>query len=511
MCEAGVTGREAVGSPPRVLFIDDGDLASRRGIERIIHPAQKHESNPVVVADRPWESLLLLGGTVRKEDGKYRMWYQSYGKGTMVNLYAESQDGIVWTKPELGLCEDFSGGLQNNIYLSRRALRSGNLAPLCATTDDPEEDQTPDSDASQAPPLVKRIPRDTVQDHNQNVLYTPHRGEGRKYTMLSYDYGHSGHQPYDGYFLAFSKDGIRWTDGPEEPVIPGHADVGWFTFDQQDGKFRGIVKSHLNIRGLSRRSVLWTESDDTYEWTMPRPAILPDLEDEEWTEGHEGYNTQFYGMPIFRYESVILGFLQVFKCTWATDGRTVSDGTIDVQLVSSRDGRHWDRVGDRRPLLELGAPGEWDSATVETGNSLLSIGDEVRVYYTGTNRLHGGYTAGGEPEAMSIGMATWPRGRLVGLRAGAAGGDVLLAKGDGGSRLHVNANAKGGSLVAEIVQDGRLIPGYQAQDCIPLETDSLDHEVSWRQGPQLPAGACQAPVQVSIKLENAELFSLWWD
>ena len=511
MCEAGMTEQEAAGQPPRVLFLDDVDLVSKQGLERIIHPAQKYENDPVVVADKPWESMLIMGGTVRREGGKYRMWYQSYGKGTMINLYAESQDGIVWTKPALGRYEDFAGGLENNIYLNRRSLRSDELAPLYVTADESEEDQAPDSEASQAPPLVKRIPRETVQDHNQSVLYTPHMGQGRKYTMLSYDYANSGCLPYDGYYLAFSDDGIHWTDGPEEPVIPGHADVGWFTFDRPCGKFRGIVKSHLNIRGLSRRSVLWTESDDAYEWTLPRPAILPDLEDEEWAAGHEHYNTQFYGMPIFRYESVILGLLQVFKCTRPTDGRTVSDGTIDVQIVSSRDGRHWDRVGDRRSLLELGAPGEWDSATIETGNALLAIGDEVRVYYTGTNRMHGGYTANGEPEASSIGMARWPRDRFVGLRAGAAGGEVLLAEGDGGNRLHVNANAKGGSLVVEILQNGRPIPGFQAQDCIPLQTDSLDHEVSWGQGSQLPGAVSATPVQVSIKLENAELFSLWWD
>ena len=53
-------------------------------------------------------------------------------------------------------------------------------------------------------------------------------GPGRTYTMLSYDYGRAPYGPYDGYCLAFSNDGIRWTDGPEAPVIPGHVDIGRF-------------------------------------------------------------------------------------------------------------------------------------------------------------------------------------------------------------------------------------------------------------------------------------------
>ena len=78
-----------------MLFIDDEDIVSMRGVERVIHRADKYEGNPVMSADRPWENNLWLG-TVRKEGGDYRMWYQSYGRGTYFNLYAESDDGIHW-------------------------------------------------------------------------------------------------------------------------------------------------------------------------------------------------------------------------------------------------------------------------------------------------------------------------------------------------------------------------------------------------------------------------------
>ena len=86
-----------------------------------------------------------------------------------------------WSKPALGLYEDSTGSLENNLYL---------------------------------PP--------NSQDHNRSVLYTPHLGDGRTYTLLSYGPERPQHGASDGYYIAFSDDGLRWTDGVDGPVIPGH-------------------------------------------------------------------------------------------------------------------------------------------------------------------------------------------------------------------------------------------------------------------------------------------------
>ena len=404
------------------------------------------------------------------------MWYQSYGRGTYINLYAESQDSVTWTKPTLGRFMDHGGGVKNNIFLNRQALRAADQGPLRVN-----------------------------QDHNPSVLYTPHLGKGRQYTLLSYDYARSGYGAYDGYYLAFSEDGLHWTDGPEEPAVPGHADVGWFTYDEQDGVFRAIVKNFLNIRGWPRRSVFWTESEDGYDWALPRLAVLQDLQDDEWAEGNDEHYTQFYGMPIFRYGTVLLGFLQDYRCT---DGATSGDGPIDVQLVSSRDGRHWNRVGDRSPILARGPEGAWDWGMVVTGNSVVQDGDVVRVYYCGSNALHAGGTLDGQPGSNSIGMATWPRDRLVGLQAGASEGEAVVALHGLSGDLHVNANAADGSLVAEVVVDGQVAPGLDAASCLPMTEDALDHVFRWQAGAS-PASVGGGPVDVRITLTNAEVFSLW--
>ena len=139
------------------MFLDDHDIAASSGLTRVIHPGRKHP-DPVMPADRPWEHTLLIGGTVRKEAELYRMWYESYSEATQyINLYAESDDGLNWRKPTLGMFPDFDGNLDNNIYLNRVSMRS-----------------------------EERAPQMVSQDHNQNVLHTPHLGPGKKYTMLAY-------------------------------------------------------------------------------------------------------------------------------------------------------------------------------------------------------------------------------------------------------------------------------------------------------------------------------------
>lgn len=239
---------------------------------------------------------------------------------------------------------------------------------------------------------------------------------------------------------------------------------------------------------------------DGYEWTLPRPAVVPDLEDENWTDGQDGRHTQFYGMPIARYESVLLGFLQDFRVS-DTDGN--QDGEIDVQLTCSRDGRKWVRVGDRRPILALGETRTWDAGMVLTGNSLVVDGDEVRVYYSGYAGTH---AQGGR---IQIGMASWSRDRLVGLRASSEGGVLQTGLHRAGEHLHINADAADGEILAELIdEDGQVIAGFNTAQCETLRADTLDHVFSWGDMPSGPEGRS---VAVRLHLARAEVFSLWWD
>ena len=57
-----------------------------------------------------------------------------------------------------------------------------------------------------------------------------------------------------------------------------------------------------------------------------------------------------------------------------------------------------------------------------------------------------------------------------------------------GEGLVVNAEASGGSIRVEIVgDDGQVVPGYSAADCVALTTDALDQPVRWKEHSTLPA------------------------
>ena len=103
--------------PWRRLFLDAMVVERTNCLARVFHAAEKHPKNPLIRYDKPWEpesyGPSVHGGTVMWDDGKLKMWYLCYHGGYRI-CYAESPDGIAWTKPDLGLIE-FQGATANNI------------------------------------------------------------------------------------------------------------------------------------------------------------------------------------------------------------------------------------------------------------------------------------------------------------------------------------------------------------------------------------------------------------
>lgn len=449
----------------RVLFIDDAQVHSMEGVQRLVHPGKRFEGNPILSGDREWESGQLMLGTVLREDGVYRMWYGSViggrggSKGRMWHMYAESDDGIEWRLPSLGQFTDPEESTKNNVFL------------------DPA----------------------SPKHQYSNVMRTPEMGSGRRYTLLAYS--------VDGHHIRFSDDGLHWTEWSTEPVIPEYGDVGFFLYDERAKLFRGMVKNYLVVRGRRRRIQNWTESSDGHEWTLPLPAVIPDAIDDEWTNGDPDKASQIYGIPIFRNGPLLLGFMDVLRSTDAmgTLGQN-AQGVMDVQLISSRDGRNWERVGDRRSVLEIGRRGEWDGGHIRSVKSFVEDGDELRLYYFAMDHPHGAQKKGDWQRA--IGLATWQRDRLVGLRADDEG-EVVTVPVTGGRELHVNTNASEGQITAEFLDgDGTVVPGFEREACLPFDGDSLDHIIRWRSRDLRDRQDESRSVRLTLR--NAEVFSLWF-
>ena len=77
--------------------------------------------------DKPWEGLFCGYCTVIKDGDLFRLYYRGRpeagadGDPIEVYCYAESKDGIQWTKPELDLF-NVRGHSKNNIVLTARSF-----------------------------------------------------------------------------------------------------------------------------------------------------------------------------------------------------------------------------------------------------------------------------------------------------------------------------------------------------------------------------------------------------
>src|SRR5688572_11211000 len=106
-----------------ILLIDDHDVLYRSGTKRVLNPPARHPNNPLIKAAKPWETQIAWNSVWRDpKSGKYQLWYQAWntianerGK-TCVVCYAESDDGITFTRPPLELF-DFNGEKKTNIVL----------------------------------------------------------------------------------------------------------------------------------------------------------------------------------------------------------------------------------------------------------------------------------------------------------------------------------------------------------------------------------------------------------
>ena len=491
----------AVGSATQ-LFIDDEMVGAKHGVVRTLHPARKLDQ-PVLRADRPWEGRrVYIYGSVYYDSGAglFRMWYNTrLGRGHErrapglrsrtgdIILYAASEDGIHWVKPNLGRHE-FDGATSNNILL--------------------------------------------FDKHSPTVIVDAAARPDRRYKLACWNW----EQGNDGYWVAFSADGLDWRGYDGNPILMDDDEIleaVTVARHPKTGEYFGFHRRWGDVRGHVRRLVAVATSRDFKTWAGRGVCLVPDELDDAWCQD-PGQRTEFYGMSGFVYGDQFLGFLPVFDvirdargesgmpASVAADGSSglhapaaISesgaeidqapwDGPIAAQLVHSRDGRSWHRFEDRTPIIPRGEPGSFDAGCILcSADRPLVRGDEVWHYYTGVSTMHGGPMP---PKTISIGLAKWRLDGFVSLDAGHFGGVVetvpLQLSADG---LEVNVDARDGSLAVEALSaSGEPLPGLTLEDCQAVQSDGVRQVVRWRGEPRLPVGQ---PLRLRFHLQNAKLYS----
>jgi hypothetical protein len=499
----------------RQLLVDSYFVDEAKGIRQVPQVASKYGQNPVLSADRPWETAVVInsGGPAVLYDSEaqiFRMLYFTYGArfGTSKGLnesfipsYATSKDGIHWEKPNLGLVE-FGGTTQNSILPWPSQMQMGSTNVIY----DPRD-----------PNPARRY---------KSVFYSSSpfiRFDAGPQAILTWD-AHR-HDSTTGLFVSFSPDEIHWEDYPGNPVLTSrmvhdtHSLLGW---DERIQKYVGYFRPALGEDRPSRVRVIGrSESSDFIHWTEPSKQVVlrPDSLDPAGTE--------FYCMGAMAYEDYYLGLLWIYHndpyWPWPK-GVTVADSqltalqqTIDVQLATSRDGVHWERTQDRSPVIPLGPHGSWDDGMIFPSTPVV-VGDEVWAYYGGTNMKHTGESLGsvgqvvdGVRRTMGVGLAKWRLDGFVSTEPVDVDGTLLTKPITfSGDKLWLNGEASKGSISVEVLDENRRpIPGFSKVDSVPLRTDEVKQQVNWGAASRSFGTLAGRPVRFKFHLHDAKLYSFW--
>ena len=446
------------------LFVDDSLVESMRGVSlRLHHPVPREVC---LSLDAPWEGPESAYATVLKDhEGRYRLYYRGGGESTQeVTCVAFSDDGIHWTRPDLGLYE-FEGSRANNIVFRAPGRRwygeCHNFTPFLDTNPAarPEE-------RYKAIALGKRLLADGEDVHALGTLVSP--------------------------------DGLRWSPERARVIITeGRFDSQNLAFwDSSKKKYACYLRDGREYPGgVKVRSVRVAYSEDFQTWTHP-----------EWLDFGDAPPEHFYTNaigPYHRNPALYLGFPMRFVPGRTTIGDPPrrTDGLSDAVLISSRDGLHFSRTfleAFIRPGLD---PLNWGNAH---GNQTPAAGllqltpEEVSIYwlehYGATPRLRRG-------TLRTDGFAS--------VNAPYAGGELVTKPLTfRGGRLVINySTSAAGSVRVEVQNaDGRPVSGFALEDCPEIYGDEIERTVSWKGGSL--AHLAGETVRLRFVLKDADLYSL---
>ena len=446
------------------LPLDDTWIDRTLRVQRVWHEARKYPE-PILTADRPWERYCPVAfGTVLRRQGRFQMWYCAWTRHIPPRAcYAESDDGVTWSKPRLGL-NDTLGSTDNNVVMVSQAA-DGVIDDL-TVIDDPDDSRWP-----------------------LKMLYWDSAGDSR---------GKRGH----GICAARSKDGIAWES--LGMVLPNWGD----RFNALPVKHAGryVVFGRAPGAGFSRgRTVYRTESRDLKRWTAPKLVMAADVEDPPAME--------IYSLPTFCHEGLIIGGIERMH---------MSPDVLDTEIAWSRDaGATWRRSRVRPSFIARGAAGRFDSAWVNlTASQPIEQTNELWFYYSGRSAAH---ACPAPHNHGAIGLATLRRDGFCSIRAEAQPGEVLTTplRWPGGDLL-VNADCRRditshphnfvtGELRVEARDvDGAPVTGYAAGECGALSINTIRHDgayvpVRWA-GDRSMNKLAGRTIRLAFQLRDAHLY-----
>lgn len=484
----------------RELFVDGALVAQLTGgALRRMHAPQPREI--ALHHDAPWEGTGTGYHSIFHDGERYRMYYKGFAihvsPGKIVSedidhrftCYAESTDGIHWSKPELGL-HDFNGSKANNIVVTSKPMGGLKI------------------DAAHSAIFADSRSGVTAEARYKGVFRV---SEPRSLAVLQ------------------SGDGIHWSPLTDRPVITDGA------FDSQNLAFwdgvHGVYRAYWRSFEKPNRPMTTNHPDGV---RCIRTATSPDL--INWAPARnltyagdppseELYVNQI--KPYHRAPHILIGFpARYIEREAGSSMRALPDAAhrelrasaqprygsaiSESLLMSSRDGVHFERwpEGFLRPGPER--TGTWNYGhqymawhVVETASSLAPDAPNELSLYAVENYWTG--HAGGS----SLRRYTLRLDGFVSVNAPMSDGEMvtqpILFTGEE-LRLNFATSAAGDIRVELQDEHGTTLPGFALDDCELLFGDAIDRVVTWRHQPDLAPHAGK-PVRLRFALRDADLFA----
>lgn len=467
-----------------VLFDTHPAIRTTEGFLRSVQSTPTIHPEPVIRPDCAADANGVSAyGTVLREGGRFRAWYQAmpanwdYKEDVSHVAYAESDDGIHWTKPALNLIDAGIG--PNNIC---------NLALHC-----PSLFVDPDA----APEAHYRA---------TGFLRPYHHPTANKELSM-------------GYYSAHSADGLHW-QLEEKQLWPGCiGDVCTSIYHPIQQRAITAHKDTVRVNAMKRRCINMAEYRNG-QFSESHAALYPDEFDDVCAVSRGFRSADYYGMGMMPAGRGTVGFLWKYwhelpyAPLYSANGFPSLGlyGPADIALVyQSEPGAKWFHMPGRPDFISRQAL-PWSQGWIYSSSTVVEVGDEQRLYYSGRPGFHGfELNPQWQPipewadwsrrhQVGGLTFASWPRWRLFGYESPRDGSFTL--------NLGVLTRPVKVLLNYTTYYDGCVrasvagCPGHSLEECQPLTTQSLAAPVAWKNGIQVSPQE-NHPVYLTIHLSNA--------
>jgi len=403
----------------RELFVDGYmvDSLSGSAVRRLHHPERR---GVALRLDQPWEGPTSAYFAVVPVDGKIRIYFRGSGhEGSHeVTCVVESEDGLNFTRPKLGLFE-WQGNKDNSIVWMGAGTHNF----------------TPFLDANPQAPADQRFKALASAGPNASLV-------------------------------AFvSADGYRWRKLREEPVITKGA------FDSQNLAFwdterKLYVEYHRGFRD-GVRDIMTSTSPDFITWTEP-----------QWLDYGTAPKEHLYTnaiTPYFRAPHLHLGFPNRLMESRKKVASHPGPGVDDALLMSSRDMIHFERWREAFIYPSL----DWENWTDRNNYiawGLVPLNErEIGIYSTDHYRHQSARLMLNtiRTDGFASVYADMTGGQML-TRPFTFTGKRL--------EINYATSAAGSLKFALCDEAGEALPGFTLGDSEVLFGNELAHTVSWAQG-----------------------------